>query len=170
MAVALRQNRPGTAKQDLYSWSPQDMDDMNTTLVCHQYIQQLIRADNSDVAKIVACPDEQDPDVWQYEHIRQICMELNGLVLALEPGCTKEKFPTMFTKSSEMQFLCAVYNPPRSTDAMTYIVNTLDHTIGQLCSEKMFPSRLVVCLDRVLMEQSLQTLSFGWISSAVFLT
>lgn len=32
--------------------------------------------------------------------------------------------------------------PPQSTDAMTYINNTLDHAIGQLCSSKYFDSRI----------------------------
>jgi hypothetical protein len=31
--------------------------------------------------------------------------------------------------------------PQQATDAMTYITNTLDHAIGQLCSVKYFESR-----------------------------
>mmetsp|Transcript_14756 Transcript_14756/g.20692 ORF Transcript_14756/g.20692 Transcript_14756/m.20692 type:complete len:141 (+) Transcript_14756:31-453(+) len=76
--------------------------------------------------------------------MRQLCIELNGLVLALEPRCTPDKFPTMYTTSPETTFLCAATTPPRSTDAMTYINNTLDHAIGQLCSAKYFESRVNV--------------------------
>lgn len=122
MTTSLRQNRPGTAKKDLYAWSPQDMDDMNTTLVCHQYIQQLIRyvafvcgldafavnasvilwiiwfhhrnwvlcshrSNCSDVEKIVTCPDDQDPDVWQYRAIPTCVVFTNFLRCILLCRC-----------------------------------------------------------------------------------
>eukprot|EP00035_Acanthoeca_spectabilis_P022357 m.443263 g.443263 ORF g.443263 m.443263 type:complete len:205 (-) comp18946_c0_seq1:1334-1948(-) len=135
-------NPPGTSSKELYDWEPEDLNEMSTTLAVHQYIQQLVRLNPHDIEKLVTLPDGQDANVWQYEHMRQLCMELNGLVLALEPGCTPEKFPTMYTKSAETTFLCAATNPPRSTDAMTYINNTLDHAIGQLCSSKYFDSRI----------------------------
>eukprot|EP00037_Helgoeca_nana_P012511 m.113823 g.113823 ORF g.113823 m.113823 type:complete len:205 (+) comp21488_c0_seq3:48-662(+) len=134
-------NPPGTMAAELYDWEPEDLEEMTSNLATHQYIQQLVRIDPHDIAKLVALPEGQDVNGWKYEHMRQLCIELNGLVLALAPGCTPEKFPSMYTKSPETTFLCAATTPPRATDAMTYITNTLDHAIGQLCSVKYFESR-----------------------------
>jgi hypothetical protein len=32
-------------------------------------------------------PELQDEGVWKYEHLRQFCMELNGLAVALQGEC-----------------------------------------------------------------------------------
>ena len=61
---------------------------LNALHICRsQFIQQQVRLDRHNVDKLVALPEGQDAGVWQYEHMRQMCLELNGLVLALEPGC-----------------------------------------------------------------------------------
>lgn len=49
-----------------------------------QYIQQHIRADFNDIDAILESPEGQDEGVWKYEHLRQFCMELNGLAVRLQ--------------------------------------------------------------------------------------
>ena len=34
------------------------------------YIQQLVRADPTNVEVILTCPDEDDEPIWQYDHFR----------------------------------------------------------------------------------------------------
>ena len=38
---------------------------------------------------ILNAPDTQDEGVWKYEHLRQFCMELNGLAVKLQVSQTK---------------------------------------------------------------------------------
>lgn len=44
----------------------------------------MIRRDYSDCEAILAQPENQDEGVWKYEHLRQFCMELNGLAVYLQ--------------------------------------------------------------------------------------
>ena len=37
-----------------------------------------------DVDVILCAPETQDEGVWKYEHLRQFCMELNGLAVKLQ--------------------------------------------------------------------------------------
>jgi len=43
---------------------------MNSTCAVQQYIQLLIKRNPEDIKTIVTCPEGQDPNVWQYEHLR----------------------------------------------------------------------------------------------------
>ena len=38
----------------------------------------------ADVDCILKAPETQDEGVWKYEHLRQFCMELNGLAVKLQ--------------------------------------------------------------------------------------
>jgi len=38
----------------------------------------------TDVDTILSAPETQDEGVWKYEHLRQFCMELNGLAVKLQ--------------------------------------------------------------------------------------
>jgi hypothetical protein len=38
------------------------------------------------VETILNAPETQDEGVWKYEHLRQFCMELNGLAVKLQVG------------------------------------------------------------------------------------
>ena len=49
-----------------------------------QFIQQAIRRDFSNIDDILTPPESQDEGVWKYEHLRQFCMELNGLAVKLQ--------------------------------------------------------------------------------------
>lgn len=55
---------------------------MDSTLAVQQYIQQQIRKDPANIDLILTPPDSQDEGVWKYEHLRQFCMELNGLAVS----------------------------------------------------------------------------------------
>lgn len=60
---------------------------MNSNLFFIQYIQQQIRADYTNIDAILDSPEGQDEGVWKYEHLRQFCMELNGLAVKLQVQC-----------------------------------------------------------------------------------
>ena len=68
--AVLRQNRPGAKAQDLCNWPDESFDEMDGTLTVQQYIQQNIRADCSNIDKILEPPEGQDEGVWKYEHLR----------------------------------------------------------------------------------------------------
>ncbi|KAF2987409.1 hypothetical protein EK904_002448 [Melospiza melodia maxima] len=68
--AVLRRNRPGTKAQDFYNWPDESFEEMDSTLAVQQYIQQNIRADCSNIDKILEPPEGQDEGVWKYEHLR----------------------------------------------------------------------------------------------------
>ena len=57
---------------------------MESTLSVQQWIQQTIRDDYKNIESILACPKGVDEGVWKYEHLRQFCMELNGLAVLMQ--------------------------------------------------------------------------------------
>lgn len=57
---------------------------VNSSYLLCQYIQQQIRADFTNIDAILESPEGQDEGVWKYEHLRQFCMELNGLAIKLQ--------------------------------------------------------------------------------------
>lgn len=59
-------------------------EDMDSTLNAQQYIQQLIAEKVDDVDQILTPPEGQEEGVWKYEHLRQFCMQLNGLAVLLQ--------------------------------------------------------------------------------------
>ncbi|ELW62728.1 Mps one binder kinase activator-like 3 [Tupaia chinensis] len=56
--------------RDFYNWPDESFDEMDSTLAVPQYIQQNIRADCSNIDKILEPPEGQDEGVWKYEHLR----------------------------------------------------------------------------------------------------
>jgi hypothetical protein len=91
---------------------------MDSTLNMQQYIQQMIRLDPSNVDAILAPPagDQADEGVWKYEHLRQFCMQLNGLAVALQDECDADKCPQM-TATEQWIFLCAAHKNPKEVIA-----------------------------------------------------
>lgn len=57
---------------------------MDSTLNVQQWIQQCIHNDFKDIGTILSCPQGVEEGVWKYEHLRQFCMELNGLAVLLQ--------------------------------------------------------------------------------------
>ncbi|TPX31676.1 hypothetical protein SmJEL517_g05040 [Synchytrium microbalum] len=133
-------NRAGIRQEDWSNWAPTPLEDIDSTFALQQYLQEQIRQDSSAITKLIQVPDTQDEDTWQYEHLRQTCLELNTLVVMLEPDCTYETCPEM--KADEWMYLCAAHLTPQSCCAMDYIIHTLDGTTALMNSPKFFPSRI----------------------------
>ncbi|XP_017400658.2 MOB-like protein phocein isoform X2 [Cebus imitator] len=120
--AVLRRNRPGTKAQ---------------------YIQQNIRADCSNIDKILEPPEGQDEGVWKYEHLRQFCLELNGLAVKLQSECHPDTC-TQMTATEQWIFLCAAHKTPKECPAIDYTRHTLDGAACLLNSNKYFPSRVSI--------------------------
>ncbi|XP_063790166.1 MOB-like protein phocein isoform X3 [Pseudophryne corroboree] len=113
---------------------------MDSTLAVQQYIQQNIRTDCSNIDKILEPPEGQDEGVWKYEHLRQFCLELNGLAVKLQTECHPDTC-TQMTATEQWIFLCAAHKTPKECPAIDYTRHTLDGAACLLNSNKYFPSR-----------------------------
>uniref|UniRef100_A0A674H3X2 MOB-like protein phocein n=1 Tax=Taeniopygia guttata TaxID=59729 RepID=A0A674H3X2_TAEGU len=141
--AVLRRNRPGTKAQDFYNWPDESFEEMDSTLAVQQYIQQNIRADCSNIDKILEPPEGQDEGVWKYEHLRQFCLELNGLAVKLQSECHPDTC-TQMTATEQWIFLCAAHKTPKECPAIDYTRHTLDGAACLLNSNKYFPSRVSI--------------------------
>lgn len=56
--------------QNFYRWCDEAYEEMDSTLVVQQYIQQTIRLDHNNIDTILNAPETQDEGVWKYEHLR----------------------------------------------------------------------------------------------------
>ncbi len=72
----------------------------------------MIRKDFRNVDAILTAPEGQDQGVWKYEHLRQFCMELNGLAILLQDHCTPDTCAQM-TATEQWIFLCAAHKTPK---------------------------------------------------------
>jgi len=140
---ALRRNLPATKAGEYSKWAPLPLEEMESTLAVQQYIQQTIRLDPKDVDLILNAPDTQDEGVWKYEHLRQFCMELNGLAVKLQFECKPETC-TQMTATEQWIFLCAAHKTPKECPAIDYTRHTLDGAACLLNSNKYFPSRVSI--------------------------
>nr|CAG4646491.1 EOG090X0BA8 [Macrothrix elegans] len=138
-----RRNRPGTKAVEFYRWTEESFEEMDSTLAVQQYIQQLIRKDFSAVDDILKAPESQDEGVWKYEHLRQFCMELNGIAVKLQSECHPETC-TQMTATDQWIFLCAAHKTPKECPAIDYTRHTLDGAACLLNSNKYFPSRVSI--------------------------
>uniref|UniRef100_A0A915CT31 ANK_REP_REGION domain-containing protein n=1 Tax=Ditylenchus dipsaci TaxID=166011 RepID=A0A915CT31_9BILA len=83
--VRVCRNEPGTNREEWCRWKKfNSFDEMDSTLNVQQWIQQCILIDFKDVDTILNCPKGVEEGVWKYEHLRQFCMELNGLAVLLQ--------------------------------------------------------------------------------------
>ncbi|XP_017460776.1 PREDICTED: MOB kinase activator-like 4 [Rhagoletis zephyria] len=139
----LRRNRPGTKAKDFCRWADEPLEEMDSTLAVQQYIQQLIKRDPSNVELILTMPEAQDEGVWKYEHLRQFCMELNGLAVRLQKQCSPTTC-TQMTATDQWIFLCAAHKTPKECPAIDYTRHTLDGAACLLNSNKYFPSRVSI--------------------------
>ena len=124
---------------------------------------------SSDVDHILSAPETQDEGVWKYEHLRQFCMELNGLAVKLQSECKPETCSQM-TATEQWIFLCAAHKTPKECPAIDYtrcgifssislqkslkerhfldshfcLRHTLDGAACLLNSNKYFPSRVSI--------------------------
>ncbi|KAB1278740.1 MOB-like protein phocein [Camelus dromedarius] len=135
--AVLRRNRPGTKAQDFYNWPDESFDEMDSTLAVQQYIQQNIRADCSNIDKILEPPEGQDEGVWKYEHLRQFCLELNGLAVKLQ------KLHSIVHGDKKALFI-ELHSHSDICPAIDYTRHTLDGAACLLNSNKYFPSRVSI--------------------------
>lgn len=140
---ARRRNLPGTPAGNFCRWEDETFEEMDSTLAVQQYIQQTIRSNVTDVDTILTAPETQDEGVWKYEHLRQFCMELNGLAVALQSECQPENCSQM-TATEQWIFLCAAHKTPKECPAIDYTRHTLDGAACLLNSNKYFPSRVSI--------------------------
>lgn len=126
--------------QDFCRWPDEPFEEMDSTLAVQQYIQQMIRKDPSSIDLILSMPEAQDEGVWKYEHLRQFCMELNGLAVRLQEECHPNAC-TQMTATEQWIFLCAAHKTPKECPAIDYTRHTLDGAACLLNSNKYFPSR-----------------------------
>ncbi|RXN28950.1 MOB phocein isoform X3 [Labeo rohita] len=129
--------------KDFYNWSDESFEEMDSTLAVQQYIQQNIRSDCSNIEKIMEPPEGQDEGVWKYEHLRQFCLELNGLAVKLQNECHPDTC-TQMTATEQWIFLCAAHKTPKECPAIDYTRHTLDGAACLLNSNKYFPSRVSI--------------------------
>lgn len=141
--ASLRRNRAGTKAADMCRWSDMVFDEMESTLAVQQYIQQMIRIDNTKIEEILEPPEGQDEGVWKYEHLRQFCLEFNGLAVKLQNEC-KPDTCTQMTATEQWIFLCAAHKTPKECPAVDYTRHTLDGAASLLNSNKYFPSRVSI--------------------------
>ncbi|XP_073944124.1 MOB kinase activator 4 [Choristoneura fumiferana] len=139
----LRRNRPGSKAKDFCRWPDEPFEEMDSTLAVQQFIQQTIRRDPANLEAILKMPEAQDEGVWKYEHLRQFCMELNGLAVRLQTECKPETC-TQMTATEQWIFLCAAHKTPKECPAIDYTRHTLDGAACLLNSNKYFPSRVSI--------------------------
>ncbi|AAW45931.1 hypothetical protein CNBJ2830 [Cryptococcus deneoformans B-3501A] len=114
-----------------------------------EYLALKVKHDPHDVNGLVKVPagdgsmDGKGPDrdVWIYEHLRRIPIDLTPLITALLPICTRETCPQM--RSSEWSYFCVAHGSgTRECSTIDYILHTLDSTVTLLNNSKHFPSRM----------------------------
>ncbi|KAI9091309.1 Mob1/phocein [Phlyctochytrium arcticum] len=137
----LRKLTHGSHK-DWSSWDSVPLDKLDSTFAIQEYLQSVLRINPAALALFCPSPENQDADLWRYELLRQTCLELNGLVIALESDCTAETCPQM--KALDWLYLCAGHVQPQQCTALDYTVHTLDAAIAQLNNQKSFPSRVSI--------------------------
>uniref|UniRef100_A0A7S0RCT4 Mob1/phocein n=1 Tax=Pyramimonas obovata TaxID=1411642 RepID=A0A7S0RCT4_9CHLO len=143
MFVASKQlrDRRGCRSENLRDWPILPREEFTGPLGAHAYIQQCIRIDPANVEHICECDNSMwDEGLWQLEHLRQVALELSGLVVLLLDVCTKEKCPQM-KASDEWVFLCAAHRLPQECCAIDYIAHTLEGTTAVLNSNRWLPAR-----------------------------
>ncbi|ORX46056.1 putative cell cycle-associated protein [Hesseltinella vesiculosa] len=140
-APSLRRLIPGRRLDASFNWPAEAIDNLDSSFHVQEYLQQLIRQDHTNINTLIEIPDSVDRQVWQYEHLRQVCIELNQLVVALECECTQANCPEM--KADGWLYLCAAHPTTQSCPAIDYIIHTLDGATILLNNSKYFPSRQV---------------------------
>ena len=96
---------------------------------------------------ILSAPETQDEGVWKYEHLRQFCMELNGLAVKLQSEC-KPEICTQMTATEQWIFLCAAHKTPKECPAIDY--TRWGFPVCCFPAEEMYPCTYIANCDSVL--------------------
>jgi hypothetical protein len=131
----------GTGKTLFSPLRPQeDLSQMTGPFAVHEYIQEKIRNDPSDIKGICEPPLRHlniDESVWQYEHIRQFLLELNLLVVQLQGICTSKNCPKM-KATDDWLYLCASHDSPQECSAIDYMIHNLEYSTRLVHNNKLF--------------------------------
>ncbi|WVQ69243.1 uncharacterized protein L199_007460 [Kwoniella botswanensis] len=128
-----------------------DLSSLNGPFQLAEYLSLKIRNDPHDVRGLIDVPvgdksmggKAPDKNVWIYEHLRRLPIDLTPLITALLPICTRETCPEM--KAHEWLYLCSAHGGgAESCSAIDYILHTLDSTTALLNSSQNFPSRMQI--------------------------
>ena len=126
----------------MFDWPIRPFAEITSPFPIQEHLANLVRI-RASVDEFLALPDSSaDQDLFQYEHLRLVCLELHHLVVALESVCTAETCPEM--KADEWLYLCAAHPQPQNCCAMDYTFHTLDGATSLLNSNKYFPSRMAI--------------------------
>ncbi|KAF9364984.1 MOB member 4, phocein [Mortierella sp. NVP85] len=118
LAHSKLRNLPGTKDEKLYQWPQRPLESIESAFALREYLQALIRQDPHNVDLLITTPSGQDENAWLYEHLCQICLELNYLIVHLEPECTPEVCPEM--RAEEWKYYCATHPTPREAETSLY--------------------------------------------------
>ena len=143
MAESLLRNRRGCKKEDIYNWRQYNALELDTVLTGQLYLQEIIRENPADIDRMIECPVGIEENLWVYEHMRQICLQLNTLAVRLQTCCVATQCVNMQADGEEV-YLCAVHKKPKECSAIDYILHTLDGSCSILNNTKLFPSRVTV--------------------------
>jgi hypothetical protein len=139
-------NRPGSSVAEWVYFTTEDT--LPTPSTVQQKIQYLISQDPVNTMNQCRLPEGESLVIWQYEHLRQITMQLNDLVVCLGKQCTKSSCPMMHA-TEKYEFRCAAHKSVQDCCAIDYMIHNLDNTAAQLNSNKLFPSRIAVKDDDI---------------------
>uniref|UniRef100_A0A2K5Q4Q3 Uncharacterized protein n=1 Tax=Cebus imitator TaxID=2715852 RepID=A0A2K5Q4Q3_CEBIM len=95
-----------------------------------QCIQQNIRADCSNIDKILEPPEGQDENIWKYEYLKQFCLELNGPDVKPQSECHPDTCTEMTASEQQICLYCP---------AIDYTRHILDGVVN-----KYFPIRVSI--------------------------
>ncbi|KAJ1981569.1 hypothetical protein H4R35_000663 [Dimargaris xerosporica] len=132
-----RRNMRGMRFEEMNQWTMDSPEDSDTPFGVREYLQTALRRRTQTTQALVEAPTNVDPNVWVYEHLREVCIELNFFIAYLRDECTRESCPEMVV--GEWRFLCAAHRPPQSCAALEYIVHTHNGATSCLTDIKHFP-------------------------------
>ena len=95
------------------NWDPLPFDALTSPFALQEHLSDLVIHHCHDIPMLITPPDASiDKDVWQYEHLRRVCMELHHLVCKMESVCNEKTCPEM--KADEWLYLCAAHPQPQN--------------------------------------------------------
>jgi len=100
----------------------------------------------SSIDVLITLPSGTDQNIWIYEHLRQIFIELNFFLVTLSDECSSLTCPEMKATDSWV-FLCAGHGPkqaPKKCCAIDYSAHTLSAFTSLLNSTELFPNRYTI--------------------------
>ncbi|CAG8514915.1 6325_t:CDS:2 [Gigaspora margarita] len=135
----VRRNRPGTKFEDAYQFPHITLDKYESAFALQEYLQSLIRTNKEDIDLLVELPPGHEEDTWQYEHLRQLCLELNYLVIQLEAECNRQSCPEM--KADEWMYLCAAHPNPTNVETSIKYYQSIARRLYRIFAHAWFHHR-----------------------------